>query len=164
MITKNIQKNKGFVLLYVTVLSSIILAIALGVLSIAAKEVNFSTSGKDTNDAFFAADTGAECALYHDKGQTVYDPFPNEMPMSCAGSGVSFVSPSTPGSGSGPWTFTILNLGDSGQSCAIVTVTRDTTSTYSPTTTIVSKGYNNGGSGTCGDTINYVQRELDVTY
>ena len=44
---KKIQNNKyyknGFVILYAMVISSILLAITLGVLNIALKEINFST-------------------------------------------------------------------------------------------------------------------------
>ena len=148
------EKNNGFVLLFTVVLVSIILAITIGVVDIALNEVNFTTSGKDTNDAFFAADTGVECALYYDYGLTASGSFPNNSTAFCAGSALTMI-------GNNPWTFSILNLGTSGQACAIVKVTKDAVSSQ---TTIVSKGYNNGGTGDCGDTANYVQRELDVIY
>src|SRR3989344_7795571 len=61
------SSGSGFVILFAVMISSIILAIALGVSNIAFKEIKFSTSVKDTNDAFFAADTGLECALFNDK-------------------------------------------------------------------------------------------------
>src|SRR3989338_10209048 len=57
----------GFVILFAVMISSIILAIALGVANIALKEIKFSASVKDTNEAFFAADTGLECVLFNDK-------------------------------------------------------------------------------------------------
>src|SRR3989344_2360391 len=61
------KSGAGFVILFAVTLSSILLAIALGVANIALKEIKFSTSARDTNDAFFVADTGAECALFYDK-------------------------------------------------------------------------------------------------
>ena len=59
---KNIKKNKGFVLLFAVTLAAVFLSIALGISEVALKENNFSTSAKNTNDSFFAADTGEECA------------------------------------------------------------------------------------------------------
>ena len=69
MFEKKTKKNKerGFVILFAVTLSSIILSIALGVANIALKEASFSTSARSTNNAFLAADTGAECALFHDR-------------------------------------------------------------------------------------------------
>ena len=51
MIIKKIKKNRGFVILFAVTLSSILLAIALGVANIALKEIRFGTSAKDTNEA-----------------------------------------------------------------------------------------------------------------
>ena len=65
-IQKYFRNKNGFALLYSVVVSSIILAIALGVSNIAYKEIVFGTSAKDANDAFYAADTAAECTLYYD--------------------------------------------------------------------------------------------------
>ena len=58
MIILKIKKNKGFVLIFAVTLAAILLSIALGISQIALKEIKFGTSAKDTNDAFFAADTG----------------------------------------------------------------------------------------------------------
>ena len=60
-------KNRGFVILFAVTISSILLALAIGVANIALKEVKFNTSAKDTNNAFFAADTAIEYALFQDK-------------------------------------------------------------------------------------------------
>jgi len=163
---KKIQKNKAFVLLFAVVISSIILAIALGVANISLKEINFGTSARDANDAFFAADTGAECALYYDRSDNnAFKETTNEgegsvpLIMTCAGSKISFINKPP------PWSFVISGLGSTGQSCAKVTVSKDNTSI--PTTTIItSKGYNVGSaSGDCtSSNPNRVERELEVTY
>jgi Tfp pilus assembly protein PilX len=154
MIIKKIKKNRGFVLLFAMVLSSIILAVALGVTNIALKEVNFSTSGKDANDAFFAADTGVECALFYDKNLSVTDPFPTPpTSVTCADNPVIFTN-------TNPWSFIVSGLGSSGNSCAVVNITKDVL------TTIISKGYNvaNTGDNNCEPTSKSVERELDVNY
>ena len=150
MILKNLQKNKapsqlhfqksgaGFVMLFAITISAIILVIALGVVNIAFKEVRFSTDARDTNDAFFAADTGLETALFRDIVQNSYQP-------------------------NSSITFSISQLGSASQSCALVTVAK----TAPPVvTTITSKGYNNGGNDTgfCSPTRKSVERELTATY
>ena len=181
MIIKNPQKNKrAFVLLYVMVLSSIVLAVALGVSNIALKELNFSTSIKDTNDAFFAADTGSECALYWDNTNSAKNAFPiDSIPaatMSCAG--INPISTIYSSSGSETptcsylniWSFSIPNLGNSSKACAKVIVEKGLDDNGFPCTKIISRGYNNGSSGSdnaegsCIPTGNYTERELDVNY
>jgi len=88
---KEIKKNKGFVILFVVTLSSILLAIALGAANIALKEIKFGTSAKDTNNAFFAADTGAELALFNDKTPNFYSIGTTNFVVSeLGGGGLSF--------------------------------------------------------------------------
>jgi len=138
--------RSGFVLLFAVTISAILLAIALGVANIALKEVKFGTSARDTNDAFFAADTGIEYTLFKDKTSANY-PAPGSWPAE-----------------------TIGGLGSGSQGCVIVTITK--TTSPSVTNSFVSKGYNNGSGGngsvgapwTCVPTTNSVERELDVSY
>lgn len=167
MIKEKIKNNKGFALLFVIMLSSIILAIALGISSVALKEASFTTSADSTNDAFMAADTGSECALYFD--QLTYDAFGNtgtSNVLMCGGVTLPDAV-RTSSNPNGPWTFTLYGpqFSPSGQSCAIVTVTKDP---VAKTTTIVSKGYNlddpNNPETCVSNNTNRVERELDVTY
>jgi hypothetical protein len=136
---KKLKKDKGFVILFAVTISAILLAISLSVADIAFKEVQFGTSAKDTNDAFFSADTGAEQALFNDKGgDSIY-----------------------PGPGS--WSFSLGGLGAGQKGCAKVSIVK----TSSPTrTTIISKGYNNGGDvvGLCNPLTRSIEREIKVTY
>jgi hypothetical protein len=167
MIIQKIKKNiafrikekyqKGFALLFAVLLSSIILAIAIGVTSISLNEINFGTSGKDAGDAFFAADTGAECALFYDSSTPANNAFTGTAQMSCAGNVISPAQTSPLVS-----TFVVSGLGSSGNACAMVTVDK---SNPGGTTAIVSKGYNKGGNGgSCEPGSNSVERELDVNY
>jgi len=138
---KKIKKDKGFVLLFAVTLAAIFLSIALGISQVALKENNFSTSAIETNNAFFAADTGAEQVLYSDLNQSSYS------------------SPSTT-------TVYVSGLGNDNKSCAIVTITKTSSSDTPPivSTSVVSKGYNIGDS-TCSSTNpNRVERELDTNY
>lgn len=56
----------GFVLLYAVMTSTIILAVGVSIISIALKQLSISTLGRESQYAFYAANTGAECALYWD--------------------------------------------------------------------------------------------------
>lgn len=149
-------KNQGFVILFAVTLSAIILSIALGVANIAFKEIKFSTSGRDTDDAFFAADTGAECALYYDKSTQNKFPVGGPAPanIDCANTSISV----TYDTATGIYNFTIINLGNSGDGCAKVTVKKTALSTK-----IISNGNNNGG-GSCIKALNTVERQIELNY
>ncbi|MFA5778150.1 MAG: hypothetical protein WC870_01515 [Candidatus Paceibacterota bacterium] len=146
MIIKNLQKNKGFVLLFAVTLAAILLSIALGVSNIALREIKFGTSAKDTNEAFFAADTGVEKVLFLDKD-------PESFPAPEEGNAIIFDTVYVPG------------LGNTGKSCAIVTITKDFTLPVLKTT-IISKGYNLGGDDPLCLSTNRdrIERQLEVRY
>lgn len=152
MIKKELQKNKGFALLFAVTLAAILLSVALGITSVAMKEVSFSTSAKDTNDAFFAADSGAECTLFYDQSSDAKNAFTGTASMNCTGSAINFVT-------TNPWSFIVPGLDSTLQGCAVVTITK----TNTPTTLIVSKGHNNG-SPTCVAATNTVERQLEINY
>jgi len=64
------QRNKsiqsGFTLLLASLIAALLLAVGLSMFTIAQKEIILSGLGRDSQYAFYAADTGAECALYWD--------------------------------------------------------------------------------------------------
>lgn len=60
------MKQKGFTLLLASLLASLLLAIGLSMFAIAHKEIILSSLGRDSQYAFYAADSGAECALFWD--------------------------------------------------------------------------------------------------
>lgn len=64
------QKRRGFILLISVLVSSIILAISLGVYSLSIKEVILASFLKQSSLAFGAADRGIECTLYWDRTAT----------------------------------------------------------------------------------------------
>ncbi|MBV9159303.1 MAG: hypothetical protein JO019_01765 [Candidatus Kaiserbacteria bacterium] len=62
-----IRKDKrGFTLLLAALVASIVLMLGSSIFAIAQKQVTLSSIGRDSQFAFYAADTGAECALYYD--------------------------------------------------------------------------------------------------
>ena len=166
MVIKKIKKNKGFVLLYAVMLSSILLAITVGVTNISLKEIQFGTSAKDTNDAFYSADIGAECALYYDKTDPANNAFTGtQTQMNCAGSNITLNILS-----SLSWNFVIPKLSSGGQGCAIVTVDKSDSRSCASSTCVTSKGYNNGSDissppdWACNPSSNAVERQLELSY
>ena len=151
------KNKKGFVVLFAVTLAAILLSIALGIATVAEKEVKFGTSAKDANDAFVAADTGVECALFYDRTSAGENAFTGSSSMSCNGSAVTIAE--TPAYF---WTFSLYGLGSAATSCARVTVDK----TNPPETHIISKGYNmESGAGACNPgNPSRTERQLEVTY
>ena len=58
--------QRGFTLLLAALVSSIVLSLGSSIFLIAQKQVILSSLSRDSQFAFYAADTGAECALYWD--------------------------------------------------------------------------------------------------
>ncbi|MSR87891.1 MAG: hypothetical protein EXS69_01850 [Candidatus Zambryskibacteria bacterium] len=62
----NFQKERGFTLFIAVVITGTLLLISTGIINLAVKQSFISNSGKESQMAFYAADTGIECALYWD--------------------------------------------------------------------------------------------------
>jgi len=61
--------NKAFTLTLTLIVMSVALSIGLGVYTIILKEMQLAGLGRESELAFYAADSGAECALYWDVNQ-----------------------------------------------------------------------------------------------
>ena len=61
------SRQGGVALLFVVLLTSVLLLVAIGITDVSYNEATFSVEAKDSDRAFFAADTGVECGLYLDK-------------------------------------------------------------------------------------------------
>ena len=60
------MKNNGFTLFIALVVMGTLLLIAAGIASLATRQALISAAGRESQHAFYAADTGIECALYWD--------------------------------------------------------------------------------------------------
>src|SRR3989344_1683665 len=120
------MKNKGFTLFVAMIVTSTLLLISMGIVNLAVREVFISASGRDSQQAFYAADTGLECALYWD----VQNPSTGQSAFATSTSATVYCNrdASNPGNmwtvgGSGVSVINRINfLPD--LSCAIVTVTK----------------------------------------
>ncbi|OHB11481.1 MAG: hypothetical protein A3H60_02480 [Candidatus Zambryskibacteria bacterium RIFCSPLOWO2_02_FULL_44_12b] len=145
---------EGFTLFIAMVVMGTILLVATGIVNLALKQSLISSSGRESQYAFYAADTGIECALYWD----VQNPSGNSAFATSTSSSISCngqVVPSVGGSYVSTFTFNFSPE----PYCTIVTVTKAYIGSVL-WTTIESKGYN-----TC-DTSNprRLERAVRVKY
>jgi Tfp pilus assembly protein PilX len=142
MIMKNFSQKKkeaGVTLFIAMVITATLLLISAGVVAIAVKEANISNVAKNSQVAFYAADSGVECALYW----MAKNPQPSGTTVSCGGSSTVYNGL--------PFTFNVTT-----PYCTTITVT----SLGGGKTQIESRGHN---TCTVGGT-NRVERALRVTY
>ena len=147
------QPQRGFTLLIAVVLSSVSLSIGLVLLDIALKQVLLSSAARQSQVAFYNADSVLECALYYDQTQDTFAYGNSSGTVACNASSnpitVSFNNSNTPHTR----TFSIpcSPTGTLGS----VTVTK----TSDAATHIYATGFN-----TCTDNPRRIERGLKVTY
>ncbi len=59
-------KESGFALLFAVLLSSVLISLGLSIFNISLKEIDIATSARDSAQAYYAADSARECAIYWD--------------------------------------------------------------------------------------------------
>lgn len=166
---KNIQKNKGYTLLFAVMVSSLVLAVGISILNISKKEFLLSSSARESITAFYAADSALECAVYHDNKSDIFSAEITDMSsIKCLGNSMTRYS-FTSGTGSITHLFHMsLKDSDTSTACAIVTRIKNTNNGQ---VQFISRGYNmgwnttGGGAGKC-DTPSprRVERALHYTY
>lgn len=60
------QRNKGFTLLYSMIVTSVVLAATLSVVTLSLRQLALSSTARESQKAFYAANSAVECALYWD--------------------------------------------------------------------------------------------------
>lgn len=162
------QKKRGFTLLIAIVVTSLLLAISFVVANVAFKQLLISKANKESQYAFYAADSGVECAVYWDLKDGSFSAFATSTngTISCNGQSISTGSESVPtvpsqssvigGGDVNPTSIFYLTLT---KGCVIVEVTKFY-SGGSLVTRINSKGYN-----TCSSSDpRRVERGITLTY
>lgn len=164
--------QRGFSMLFSVLASSLVLSIGLSIFNLTLKELILSSSGRESQFAFYAADSGAECSLYWDleatnifatssSAYTPSNPAPecNTQPINITASPRTANSATTqfqfdvykPGEGSALWYCTKVKIVKTDVSGAIETV-------------IESRGYNNRCALLSTTDINRVERALRIKY
>lgn len=63
-----IKAVRGFTLLFASLIGSLVFTIGIAILNISLKQMSLSKAGRESQQAFYSADTGIECALFLDRG------------------------------------------------------------------------------------------------
>lgn len=169
-------KPRGFTIFFAVLVGSLSLGIGLAIYDLLVRELQLSQTATQSQYAIYAADTGAECALYWDShyngtSSAFATSTASNEPTSgivCNGQDIAAVA-----SGGGTWPQTqdstsattifqvLLVAGDTKSPCAIVTVAKSAANAGEPSdTTITSNGLN-----VCSSTAGVqLQRTLQVTY
>ncbi len=160
----NKKSSGGYTLLFSVLVSSVVLAIGISILNISKKEFLLATSARESTIAFFSADSGLECAMYHDDGRFATTSSANPT-ISCGFTSVT-VPKTSPGGIYGTYSYSFdVRIGDS--TCSRVTLNKSYVN-GAPQTEILTRGYNMGWDYTtssCSKTnTRRVERALRLTY
>lgn len=176
---KNIfnKKEKGVAVLFAVLVAVLLVSIGATIVSIALRQTILSSTGRESQYAFYAANTALECALYWDFYR--YDDF-NETPLyvfpsgdagqgqlssgdfNCAGMNISDDWDGDPDDSDGrTFEFILTNSFSDEDFCAKATVKKINDGS-NLITTIEAKGYN---SSSCDDfSARTVERGLELSY
>ena len=141
--------QRGFTVLMAALVASIVLSLGLSIFSLARKSITLSSLGRESQFAFYAADTGAECALYKDIRNLLFSTTTPPTTIKCDAQTASITTQhNTPG---GIWASTVFNYEYAPNGyCAKLTITKNkdnaATPVYDPSTLIHANGYNTGCS------------------
>jgi len=170
-------RKQGFALLVSVLVSSLVLAIGLSIITITLKQLQFSNIGRESEIAFYAADAGMECALYWDYSTNGghFDFGTGNSTISCMGGNISINPSAIVGS-----TQTVnfqATWGTSPTVCAVVTVKKYYNATAPITiesgdvcplgvtcTRTVSKGYNVNCSALLTPNLRTVERSIKAVF
>jgi len=89
---KNFRK-RGFTLLLAALVASVALSLGASIYDIVSKELALSSIGQDSQYAFYAADTAAECALYWDSRFNWFSTSTPSMTASCDKQTITLLNP-----------------------------------------------------------------------
>ncbi len=146
--------ERGFTLLMAVLVASIMLSLGYAIFNIAVKELVLSSSGRESQFAFYAADSGVECALFWD---LQYDAFSTSSALTEISCGIATSTLTRELVGSIHTTiFSFSQNPSAAAPCTAVRVTRE-----EPFETVIeSSGYN-----TCiSDNPLRLERSIRVTY
>ncbi|MFT5360206.1 MAG: hypothetical protein ACI88L_000690 [Candidatus Paceibacteria bacterium] len=158
-----IMNTKGYTLLFTVLITGIILSIALGISRISYTEAVLSSAAREGAKAFFAADTGFECAILHDLDDNAFSD-PSGASFDCSGDSFStsqYIITPLIQEADERFSFFVNTVDNT---CAKVHVYKAWNTNY---TRVESFGYNK----TCEEvdpllnpTANFVERALGATY
>lgn len=165
-ITKKHQQ--GFTILFAVIVSALVLSIGLSIANITLKQIKISSLGRESQIAFYAADSGSECVLYYDLIESAFATSSNSniaaLPatISCFSQDptVDF-DPSDPNQADDYNATSTIVFSSGSDICAKVQIGKYDTDMdgYSDKTLILSRGYN-----TCTNNGKQLERGIRIRY
>lgn len=148
--------EQGFTILLAALVASLVLSLGISVFSIAQKQVILTSTSRNSQYAFYAADSAAECALYWDVRHDFASTTGPISPITCDDDSNIIVSHTTLGEFPTEFDFEFEPNGY----CVRVLVTKDT---IHPRTLIRADGFSVGCAEieSSGRTL---QRSVELTY
>ena len=73
-ILKKKNNKRGIALFVAVLITSVALLFSYAITNIAVKELTLTQAGRDSQIAFYASNTGIECALFHDLRNDAFNP------------------------------------------------------------------------------------------
>lgn len=159
------MRHKGFTLFYALVVVGVIALMAFGVSRTALNEVVFSSLGRKSQQAFFAANSGLECALYWDLKFAQFLPSavsspPADVSLYCAGQDVRTNNFTSINMNSGTTRVITFDVDFFNGTCASVEITKD----FDSGTGAIDTAIKSNGEDTCDSGVRSVERTIQVTY
>src|SRR3990167_856492 len=162
------NKKRGIALYVAVTVTGILVLVSFAVISLAIRQLSISSISRDSQAAFYAADSGIECALYWDLKNTGVSAFATSTAatnVNCNNKSVPVTKVWNAGTGYGTSTLS-FDFSSADTYCATVSIVKR----YSGgnlTTRIESRGYNVGtaSGGACtSNKARRVERAVLVTY
>lgn len=144
MLSHGVKNEKGFTLLIAVVTTSMLLIVSFVVVNIAVKQLSLAFAAEESQYAFYAADSGTECAIYWDLKDSTLSAFApatpgtilcNSQTISTGSQTVNTIPAQSSAVGGVATSIFQLNFT---KGCAIVRVTKNADGT----TSVDSRGYN----------------------
>lgn len=162
------KQQPGFTILFAVIVSALVLSIGLSIANITLKQIKISSLGRESQIAFYGADSGSECVLYYDLVEGAFATSSSAniaaLPgiISCFGEDATVVfDPNDPSQANAyAATSTVVFSGTSGM-CAKVQIGKHDTDAdgFSDETVILSRGYN-----VCTNNGRQLERGIRIRY
>lgn len=66
--SSKLKASSGFTLLFASLIGSLVFTIGIAILNISLKQLTLTSAGRESQQSFYSADAGIECALFLDRG------------------------------------------------------------------------------------------------
>lgn len=86
------NNKKGVALLFVVIISGLLVGIGAAMMRIFTKDIILTSTTRESTVALYQADSGYECALFHDYNSRAFDPSNPASALRCAGEDVAVTS------------------------------------------------------------------------